>query len=94
MYVDDLLILGTDLKNVENLKSILSENFHMKDLGIVSQYLAIKVKQNLDLKITELSQIDYLENVLKKYGMQDCKSISTPKDTRFNYDSFKDGKKM
>ncbi|GJV48887.1 zinc finger, CCHC-type containing protein [Tanacetum coccineum] len=33
LYVDDMLIFGTDLEQVQMTKKLLSENFDMKDLG-------------------------------------------------------------
>lgn len=87
IYVDDLLILGTNRQEVNNLKVLLSNNFCMKDLGIISQYLGITVRQNLDEGYTELSQENYLKKILQKFGMQDCKPINTPIDvnTDFNF---------
>lgn len=90
IYVDDLLILGTNLDEVENLKSILNGSFHMKDLGVVSQYLGIDVKQNIQGNFFELSQENYLKGVLQKFDMQDCKPISTPLEanTEYNFKNF------
>ena len=80
LYVDDVLIVGTDLKQVQKLKQILNSNFSMKDLGLINQYLGIDVKQNLKEGYTEISQENYLKKVLKKYNMYDCKPVSTPMD--------------
>ena len=33
LYVDDMLIFGTDLKQVEITKAFLSSSFDMKDMG-------------------------------------------------------------
>ena len=33
LYVDDMLILGTDMDVVKSTKDLLSSNFDMKDLG-------------------------------------------------------------
>lgn len=87
MYVDDLLILGTSQKEVDKLKDVLSENFSMKDLGIISQYLGINIKQNLKEGFTELNQEKYLQCVLKRFDMQDCNSISTPLENNLDVKS-------
>ncbi len=39
IYVDDLLILGLNLKNIWNLKRLLLKRFRMKDLESVIWYL-------------------------------------------------------
>lgn len=84
LYVDDLLILGTDLQKVDKLKYSFSKNFCMKDLGIVSHYLGIHVKQNLIEGYTVLNQTRYLKNVLQKFDMSECKPIATPLDYNMN----------
>lgn len=84
LYVDDLLIFGNNEKQICDLKSLLNNEFKMKDLGLVSNFLGIHVKQDLDTGITELNQKKYLENVLQKFDMQNCKEICTPMDLNFN----------
>lgn len=80
LYVDDILIFGNDEKQICDLKSKLNKEFKMKDLGLVSNFLGINVKQDLENNITTLDQKEYLENVLKRFDMQDCKPMSTPMD--------------
>lgn len=55
----------------------------MKDLGLISDFLRINVKQNLQ-NGTLLSQSNYLENVLKRFNMKNCKPMMTPLDNNFN----------
>ena len=43
LYVDDILIFGTCLKVIEELKDFLSKNFDMKDLGVADVILNIKL---------------------------------------------------
>lgn len=61
----------------------------MKDLGGISNYLGININQNLNLGTIEISQTRYLKNVLKTYGMLNCKPVSTPMDPKFDYKSLK-----
>lgn len=89
LYVDDLLILGTNSEEVEKLKSTLNKNFCMKDLGVVKKYLGVDIKQNLFEGYTELSQVDYLKRVLQRFEMQDCKSMDTPIEYNVNLNLFK-----
>lgn len=46
VYVDDLLITGSNNKVVTKLKNYLSSNFQMKDLGAVSKFLGMSVTKN------------------------------------------------
>ena len=34
LYVDDILIFGTNLNVIEEVKSFLSQSFEMKDMGV------------------------------------------------------------
>ena len=45
LYVDDMLIFGTDLRQVELTKSFLSSNFAMKDMGEADVILGIRIKR-------------------------------------------------
>ena len=44
VYVDDLVITGTDEKEIENFKEQMHQLFDMSDLGLLSYYLGIEVK--------------------------------------------------
>ena len=43
LYVDDILIFGTSIDEINDVKSFLSQNFDMKDLGEADVILNIKV---------------------------------------------------
>eukprot|EP00268_Persea_americana_P012745 TRINITY_DN15453_c0_g2_i2.p1 TRINITY_DN15453_c0_g2~~TRINITY_DN15453_c0_g2_i2.p1 ORF type:complete len:405 (+),score=42.66 TRINITY_DN15453_c0_g2_i2:606-1820(+) len=78
LYVDDLLIFGTNLDCVEETKLLLSNNFDMKDLGEASVILGIRIIRD-DISI-KLSQSHYIEKVLRKFDHFNCKPVSTPFD--------------
>ena len=63
LYVDDMLILGTDMDVGKSTKDLLSSNFDMKDLGEADVILGIKIIRNSE-GIT-LSQSHYVEKYLK-----------------------------
>ena len=78
LYVDDLIIGGVDLAAVQKTKSLLSNKFEMKDLGELHYFLGIEVIRTLDGML--LTQLHYELNLLSKFGMTECKPISTPLD--------------
>jgi len=45
IYIDDILIMGSDEVAVENLKKYLHYTFHIKDLGPPIYFLGIKIAQ-------------------------------------------------
>lgn len=89
LYVDDLLLAGTDQNSVEILKQVLNSNFKMKDLGSVKHYLGMEIIKDLKAGETRISQTMYLENVLSQYGMENSKPASTPMDVNFKHEFLK-----
>jgi hypothetical protein len=81
LYVDDILLFGTDLEVIMETKEFLSKNFEMKDLGEADVILNIKLIKGED-GIT-LSQSHYVEKVLTRFGHMDCTSVSTPYDPSY-----------
>ena len=59
LYVDDILIFGTNTDVIDEVKSFLSSRFDMKDLGEASVILNIKLIKNENEII--LNQSHYVE---------------------------------
>ncbi|CAM8960481.1 unnamed protein product [Rhodiola kirilowii] len=78
LYVDDMLIFGTDQKQVDLTKDFLSSSFAMKDMGEADVILGIRIKR--ENKGLALSQSHYVEKVLKKFNCLNCSPVSTPMD--------------
>jgi hypothetical protein len=79
LYVDDILIFGTSLNVIKEVKDFLSQNFEMKDLGEADVILNIKLVKEGDGGVT-LLQSHYVEKVLSRFGYSDCKPAPTPYD--------------
>nr|GEU81292.1 zinc finger, CCHC-type [Tanacetum cinerariifolium] len=76
LYVDDMLIFGTDQNQVDKTKEFLSSNFSMKYIGEADVILGIRIKrENKGLTIT---QSHYIEKILKKFNCKGCGPVSTP----------------
>jgi hypothetical protein len=78
LYVEDILIFGTNMKVIHEVKSFLSKSFHMKDLGQADVILNIKLIKK-ESGIT-LSQSHYVEKILSCFGFIDGKFSPTPYD--------------
>ncbi|GJY55146.1 zinc finger, CCHC-type containing protein [Tanacetum coccineum] len=78
LYVDDMLIFGSNQNQVDKTKKFLSSKFSMKDIGEANVILGIKIKcENKRIVIT---QSHYIEKILKKFNREDCSPVSTPMD--------------
>ena len=78
MYVDDLVIGGENLADINKVKSLLSGRFEMKDMHELHYFLGIEVIRT-PVKIL-ITQRHYILNLLYKFGMIECKPMSTPLD--------------
>ncbi|MCO5566892.1 hypothetical protein L7F22_020575 [Adiantum nelumboides] len=79
LYVDDMLLTGNNENENAAFKDALRKTFEMSDLGLLHYYLGIQFVQSEDG--IYMSQAKYLHKILDKFGMQNCKPISTPVDT-------------
>jgi len=78
LYVDDILIFGTSIDEINDVKSFLSQNFDMKDLGEADVILNIKLIKGEN--VITLLQSHYVEKVLSRFGYTDSKPSPTPYD--------------
>jgi hypothetical protein len=78
LYVDDLFLTKNE-KLISDCKKKLASEFEMKDLGQMHYFLGLEVWQNPSGIC--LSQGKYAVEILKRFGMMDCKSMTTPMTT-------------
>ena len=78
LYVDDKFFKGEHKFIIECKNKPILE-FEMKDLGMMHCFLGLEVWQYLD-KIL-LNQGKYAVEILKIFGMIDCKDMTTPMTT-------------
>ena len=76
IYVDDIIFTGTSLRMFNDFKKAMEREFEMSDMGLMSYYLGMEVKQMKDGIF--ISQEGYAKTILKKFNMSDCKPVSTP----------------
>ena len=86
LYVDDKLLATNDIGMLHETKRFLSKKFEMKDLGDASFVLGIQIHRDRSRGILGLSQKSYIEKILKRFGMHDCKLGDTPvaKEDKFS----------
>ena len=80
VYVDDLIITGTDPSHILEFKDQMQELFKMTDLGPLSYYLGIEVTQSKG--VITLCHRGYAKKILELAGMSDCNPCHTPMECR------------
>jgi hypothetical protein len=88
LYVNDILLVSSDVGLLLETKRFLSSNFDMKDLGETSFVLGIEIHRDRRKGVLGLSQKAYLEKVLKKFSMHACNPTSGPIVKGDKYESF------
>ena len=86
VWVDDIIIASSCQQLMDKTKSHLSQKFKMKDLGELKHFIGIhSYRTNHEIS---LSQEEYIVKVLKKFGMNNCKSRGSPCEVNPNaYDN-------
>jgi len=79
LYVDDILIFGTSLVVIKEVKDFRSNNFEMKDLEEAYVILNIKLLREGNGGVI-LVQSHYMEKILSRFGYSDCQSAPAPYD--------------
>ncbi|KXJ68982.1 hypothetical protein RP20_CCG000687 [Aedes albopictus] len=82
LYVDDILLACSSMKVLETVKRLLSREYEMKDIGDIKHFLGMKVERNLKEGRMKISQRNYLEELLRRFEMFECKPISTPMENK------------
>ena len=83
LYVNDMLIIGSDDKKITSTKNMLNSRFDMKDLVFADVILWIKVKQTSDGFI--LSQTHYVDNILRKFDKDNSGITRTLVDVTLHF---------
>lgn len=76
VYVDDLIVTGSNMKIIKEFKRAMSSKFEMTDLGKLTYYLGIEVKYENNVIL--LHQEAYARKVLKEAGMEFCNPTHVP----------------
>jgi len=78
VFVDDITLASQSESAIQFFITQLSQHFKFCDLGPTTQLLGIKIDRDCPKHSISLSQRQYCLDVFDRFGMADCKPISTP----------------
>jgi hypothetical protein len=79
IYVDDIVFGSTNDRLSQKFAKDMQNEFEMSLLGELSFFLGLQICQrNQGIFI---SQTKYIREMLKRFGMEDCKLVTTPMQT-------------
>ena len=76
--MNDILLIGNDVEFSGNHKGVFERSFSKKDLGEAAYILGIKIYRDRSRRLIGLSQITYLDKILKKFKMEQSKKEFLP----------------
>ncbi|XP_062090436.1 retrovirus-related Pol polyprotein from transposon RE1 isoform X1 [Humulus lupulus] len=79
VYVDDIILTSDYKEELVMLKSFLSKEFEIKDLGYLRYFLGMEIARSRHGIF--VSQRKYVLDLLKETGMLGCKPASTPMES-------------
>nr|GFA15223.1 retrovirus-related Pol polyprotein from transposon TNT 1-94 [Tanacetum cinerariifolium] len=79
IYIDDIIFGATNKDLCKSFKKLMKDKFQMSSMGELTFFLGLQVKQKEDGIF--ISQDKYVAEILKKFGLTERKSASTPIDT-------------
>nr|GEX91454.1 putative ribonuclease H-like domain-containing protein [Tanacetum cinerariifolium] len=79
VYVDAIIFGSTNKDLCKAFEKLMKDKFQMSSMGELTFFLGLQVKQKQD--VIFISQDKYVAEILRKFGLIDGKSASTPIDT-------------
>ena len=85
IYVDDIIFGATNEKLCEEFSKTMQGEFEMSMMGELTFFLGLQIKQKKEDIF--ISQTKYCRELLKKFGMDECKEYDTPMSTTASLDA-------
>ena len=76
VYVDDIVITGSDMEAISTLQKLLHSTFHMTYLGPLTYFLGFEVHHRPQGIF--LNQHKYIQDLVQLAGLTDSTSVDTP----------------
>lgn len=80
VYMDDMIITGSDRMGIQDVKTFLHQHFDIRNLGEPRYFLGIEFASRLGALI--LNQCKYILNILQEASMFGCKPYASPIDSK------------
>ena len=74
LYVNDMIIIGDDMRGIQDLKHFLGRQFEMKDLGPLNYFLGLEVSSYADGYY--LTKAKYTSNLISRASITDNKIVT------------------
>jgi len=79
LYVDELIVIGSDVKDIEAFKTQMMNEFEMSDLGNLTYFLGMEFTEVAEGLV--IHQKKYASDILKRFNMMICNPSSSLAET-------------
>jgi hypothetical protein len=80
VFVDDMTLAGKDAMAIAQVKKDLATHFKLRDLGPTSRLLGVHITRNRSTRTLQLSQRQYILDILNHHGFTESRAVNTPMD--------------
>lgn len=85
VYVDDIVLACSNLVALNEVKVMLQSNFEIDDKREISYCLGFEVCRDGERGAIRISQKQFIQNLLREYGMLDARPFYTPLDVSLHF---------
>lgn len=91
VYVDDMLLVTGSEKLIEQTTNALQQRFQITIDEDPQFFIGFEIKRNWEEKIISLTQVKYIERMLKRFNMQDAYPQNTPMEVGLRLEENENG---
>lgn len=81
IFVNDITVAANDKAKIADMKSELKKHFKFRDLGPTTFLMGVEVIRDRSKRTIQLSQKQYILEILERHGMSDCTPVLTALDS-------------
>ena len=93
VHVDDILVAGRNQETINAFKAELQKHFQITELGPIKNYLGLQFESTYTeagQRMLTIHQERYIEELLVRFGMKECKTRASPLDSHIKLESVVD----
>ncbi len=81
VFIDDITLASNSKSKIQSVINDLAKHFKLRDLGPTKYLLGVEIIRDRANRCIQLSQRQYILNILERFGMATCDPVKTPMNT-------------
>ena len=92
IYVDDIIFCATNVSLCEEFSKCMHSEFELSMMGELNFFLGLRIKQLKEE--TFINKVKYIRDLLKRFNMEEAKTMKTPMSSSIKLDKDEKGKSI